>query len=75
MSKIIIFCVVQIAEVAFFYLKNDSQHEVVAFTVDSDFLKTDKFQNLPVINFEDIEKQYPPNEYKMFIPLSYNKII
>jgi sugar O-acyltransferase (sialic acid O-acetyltransferase NeuD family) len=74
MSKIIIFGVGQIAEVAFFYLKNDSQHEVVAFTVDSDFLKTDKFQNLPVINFEDIEKQYPPNEYKMFIPLSYNKM-
>ena len=74
MAKVIIFGIGQIAEIAFFYLKNDSEHEVVAFTVDSDFLKTDKFQNLPVISFEEIEKKYPPHDYKMFIPISYNKI-
>lgn len=74
MAKVIIFGVGQIAEIALFYLKNDSEHEVVAFTVDSDFLKTDKFHNLPVISFDQIEKEYPPQDYKMFIPISYNKI-
>ena len=74
MAKVIIFGVGQIAEIALFYLKNDSEHEVVAFTVDSDFLKTDKFHNLPVIGFDQIEKEYPPNDFKMFIPISYNKI-
>ena len=74
MAKVIIFGVGHIAEVALFYLKNDSEHEVVAFTVDLDFLKKDKFHNLPVVGFDQIEKEYPPNEYKMFIPISFNKI-
>lgn len=74
MAKVIIFGVGQIAETALYYLNHDSEHEVIAFTVDSNFLKLDKFQNLPVVSFEEIEKKYPPNEHKMFIPISYNKI-
>ena len=74
MAKIIIFGVGQIAELAHFYFTNDSEHEVVAFTVDSEFLKNDKFHNLPVFDFEIIEKKYPPNKYKMFLPISYNKV-
>lgn len=74
MSKVVIFGTGQIAEVAYFYLKNDSQHEIVAFTVDSVFLKEENFQNLPVIPYEDIINKYPPDKFKFFIPMSYKNV-
>lgn len=74
MAKVIIFGIGQIAEIAHFYLTNDSEHEVVAFTVDNEFLKEPTFYNLPVIAYEDLLEKYPPNEYKLFIPISYKKV-
>ena len=74
MSKVIIFGIGQIAEIAYFYLTKDSENEVVAFTVDIEFLKIDTFHNLPVLAFEEIEKKYSPNEYKMFLPISYDNV-
>ncbi|WP_018249184.1 acetyltransferase [Orenia marismortui] len=74
MAKVIIFGIGQIAELAHFYLKNDSEHEVVAFTVDKEYMKEDKFHQLPVIEYEKVVDQYPPDEYKMFIPISYKKV-
>jgi len=71
MSKVVIFGTGQLAEIAYFYLKNDSQHEIVGFTVDSDFLKKDNFQNLPVVPYKDIINKYPPDKFKFFIPISY----
>ncbi|PRM98204.1 acetyltransferase [Aliarcobacter cryaerophilus] len=74
MAKVIIFGIGQIAEIAHFYLTNDSEHEVVAFTVDKEFLEKEKFHDLPVIAYEELIEKYPPNEYKMFIPISYKKV-
>ncbi|WP_277640150.1 acetyltransferase [Wolinella succinogenes] len=74
MAKVIIFGIGQIAEIAHFYLTNDSEHEVVAFTVDREFKDKDSFHELPVVAYEDMVEKYPPNEYKMFIPISYKKV-
>lgn len=75
MSKIVVFGVGQIAEIAHFYLTEDSPHEVVAFTVDKNYLDNNmSFNGLPVVAFEEIERIYPPEEYKMFIPISYTKV-
>ncbi|NLK94077.1 MAG: acetyltransferase [Clostridiales bacterium] len=77
MSKVIVFGVGQIAEVAYFYLTNDSEHDVVGFTVDKEFINNKEFHGLPVVDFEKIKDIYPPSEYKLFIPISYkgmNKI-
>ncbi|NOR58648.1 MAG: transferase [Sulfurimonas sp.] len=74
MEKVIIFGLGDISEIAHYYLSNDSEYEVVAFTVDKEYLSDEFFCNLPVVEFGDIEKQFSTNEYKMFIPLSYTKI-
>lgn len=74
MAKVVIFGVGQIAEVAHFYITNDSEHKVVAFVVDKEFLREETFHNLPVVVYEDLVEKYPPNEYKMFIPISYKKV-
>ena len=70
MAKIIIFGVSDLAELALFYLKHDSEHEPVAFTVDREFLIQDSFNGLPVVAFDEVENLYPPANYKFFAPLS-----
>lgn len=74
MAKIIIFGGGEIAEIAHFYFKHDSEHEVSAFCVDREYLNTDQLCGLPVVAFEDLEKHYSPSEYQMFIALSYSKV-
>ena len=74
MSKVVIFGVGQIAEIAHFYLTNDSEHEVVAFSVDNDFLANTSFHGLPVVPFHKLVKEYPPQKYDMFLPISYKKL-
>ncbi len=74
MKPIIIFGTGDIAEISHFYLSHDSEYTVVAFTVDSQYLTSSTFCHLPVIPFESIEGQYPPDKYNMFVAISYAKI-
>lgn len=74
MSKVVVFGNGQVAEVAYFYLTQDSEHEVVGFTVDKDYMNKQSFWGLPVVPFEDIEKYYPPSLYNIFIPIPYTKL-
>ncbi len=74
MSKIIIFGTGDIAQLAHYYFTHDSPHDVVAFTVDRQYLTVPTFENKPVIAFDCIVKEYPPSQYNMFIALSYAKL-
>lgn len=77
MAKLIIFGAGDIARLAHFYFRTDSEHEVAAFTVDRDYRRSDKFCGLPLVDFETIHETHPPSEYAAFAALSYagmNKI-
>ncbi len=67
--KVIIFGVQQLSELAYYCLTHDSPDEVVAFTVNQDFINNDKLYGLPVVPFETLEEIYPPDQYRMLIPL------
>lgn len=73
-SKIVIFGDNQLASLAHFYLKHDSPHTVVAFTLDKDYIKADNYEGLPVVAFEEVLEKYPPSEYKMFLPVSFKQM-
>lgn len=70
MAKIIVFGVLDTAELAHYYLTHDSEHEVVAFTVNRQYIEKDNFHGLPVVAFEDVESIFPPSEYKFFAPMT-----
>ena len=74
MAKVVIFGTSQWAELAHFYLTHDSPHEVVAFTLDRDYLEEKQFKDLPVIAFDELEQHYPPAEYRLFIPISFKRM-
>ena len=73
-KKLVIFGLSEISELAYFYFQNDSEYEVVAFTVDSEFKSVETKYDLPVVDFEDVDKLYPAEKYEIFIALSYTKI-
>lgn len=73
-NRLIIFGNGDIAELAHFYFRNDSQFKVAAFTVDGDYLKESSFCGLPNIPFEEIGQAYAAAECHMFVALSYAKL-
>jgi sugar O-acyltransferase (sialic acid O-acetyltransferase NeuD family) len=75
MAKVVIFGVLDTAELAHFYLTHDSPHEVVAFSVTRDYLPDESvFRGLPVVAFEDVTDTYPPGEYAMFAPMTARRM-
>jgi sugar O-acyltransferase (sialic acid O-acetyltransferase NeuD family) len=71
MQKVILFGSGQMASMISFYLSHDSPFEVVAFTVDGEHINEATLLGLPIVPFEDIERDYPPGEFAMSIPISY----
>jgi len=74
MSKVVIFGAGKIADEAYFYLSNDSEHEVVAFTVDAAFMADREKFGLPLVPFEEVAVHYPPADYKMFVAVGYQEL-
>jgi sugar O-acyltransferase (sialic acid O-acetyltransferase NeuD family) len=74
MSKLVIFGAGDIARLAHYYFTRDSEHEVVAFTVDTQYRDNDFFLDLPLVDFEEVTNRYPADAHKMFIALSYAKM-
>jgi sugar O-acyltransferase (sialic acid O-acetyltransferase NeuD family) len=71
---IVIFGTAQIAEVADFYFKHDSNYNVVAFTVDREYVTGDSYLGRPIVPFEEVAQRYPPAQHGMFIAVSYAKL-
>ena len=74
MARVVIFGTGDIGRLAHFYFTRDSEHEVVAFTVDAEYRKGDTFQGLPLVDSADVASRYPPAEYAMFVAISYAKM-
>ena len=73
-KPLVIFGSGDIAELAHYYFNTDSDFEVVAFTVDSSYIKDPSFCGLPVVAFEEIIQEYPPENNFFFVALSYSKL-
>ena len=74
MTEVVIFGVLDTAELAHYYLENDSKYKVVAFTVHKKYRNIDNFKGLPVVDFENLQETYPSTEYKLFAPMTGRKM-
>jgi sugar O-acyltransferase (sialic acid O-acetyltransferase NeuD family) len=74
MSRVVVFGVGRIAELAHFYLTHDSPHEVVGFALDRDYLTDGEFRGLPVVAFDEVAESFPPDAVEMFIPISFRRM-
>ena len=73
-KKLIIFGVGEFGQLAHYYFTNDSDHSVVGFCVDKEFLDGSEFQQLPIVATEEITARFPPNQHAIFVAVGYSKM-
>ena len=62
------------AEIAYEYFTHDSNYEVVAFSVEKEFLKRQELFGLPIVPFETLEEVYVPSEHYFFAANVYTQL-
>jgi len=72
--SLVIFGTGETAEMAHYHFCASSNYEIAAFTVDADYIRKSRFCGLPVVEFENITRKYPPKTHDFFIALGYSKI-
>lgn len=74
MTPVVLFGTGKIAEVVLHFLQHASDFEVVACTVDREYLPAENWHGLPCVAFEDVESRFPPSEFDMFVALGYQDL-
>lgn len=72
-DKLIIIGDSAFAEIAYEYFTHDSEYEVVAFAVESEFMKRDSLFGIPVVPFETIEQTFAPASHSFFAANVYTQ--
>ena len=73
-KPLIIFGTGKIAEVVSYYATEECGFTVAAYTVDSAHKQADTFLGKPVVEFEDLQAQYPAERYAMFVAVGYHNL-
>lgn len=68
-KRIVIFGTGRAAATAERYFRADTPHEVVAYTVDPDYLKKNEFSGRPVVPVNEVVRKFPPSDVYAFVPM------
>jgi sugar O-acyltransferase (sialic acid O-acetyltransferase NeuD family) len=72
-NKLVILGDSAFAEIAYEYFTHDSVYDVVAFSVEKEYLKKSSLFNLPIVPFEKLEEMYDPLEHSFFAAMVYTQ--
>lgn len=73
-KAIVVYGIGDLARTTYEMLRVEGLCDVVAFAVDRNFLKADRFMDLPLVAFEDVESHYPPRDHEMLVLIGYKKM-
>jgi len=62
------------AQVAYEFFTYDSEYEVVAFSVEREFMTRDSLFGLPVVAFEELEARFDPSTHHFYAALVYTRM-
>ena len=71
---IVIFGDGTLARLARAYFERDSDHEVVAFTVDRERLSTSQDHGVPIVPFDEAVDRYPASDFALFVAVGYTRV-
>ena len=66
-KKLLIFGIGELANIAYEYFTHDSEYEVIAFTVDREFVSSSEYLGLPVIPYSEISSCFHSEDISIFI--------
>ncbi len=70
-SKLIIIGNTSNAKLAHYFFTQDSPYEVIAFSVNQQYVSEPHFCGLPVVPFEDLETKFPCDQFDAFVAVGY----
>ncbi len=73
-KKLIIVGAGEFAEIAYEYFTHDSEYEVVAFSVEREYIEQAQLFGLPILPLEDLETHYAPGQYDVFVAITFTKL-
>jgi sugar O-acyltransferase (sialic acid O-acetyltransferase NeuD family) len=73
-SDVVLFGIGDFAQVALEYLRRDSPHDVVAFTVHERYIESRELLGVPVVPFECLEETHPPSQCAMFVAVGFSRV-
>src|SRR5438552_3599784 len=73
-KRILIFGTGDFAQIAHFYVENDTPHEVVAHTVTAEAFREEDCMGVPVVPFEEATLKYPPGDHEIVIGIAYSRV-
>ncbi len=74
MMKLVIYGLGDFAKAMRLYFERDTEYRVEAYCADRSFIDKDKFDGLPVVAFENVQKVYPSDKFKMFVAAGYSNM-
>lgn len=75
MKDVVIFGANDLGRLLKYYMESDNdERRVVAFTMNKQYIKEKNFYNLPVVAFESITSEYPPDKYEILIAIGNSKM-
>ena len=73
-KQCIIFGTTSFAKMLRHYVEKFTDMKIIAYAIDKAYKDGEFYDELPVVEFEKIEKFYPANEYSFLIALGYSKM-
>ena len=74
MKGLLIFGATSLARLAHYYAINDLGFNVLGFVVDEAYKSQDTFLSLPVLTWEQVCENYPPEEVIFFVAIGYKNM-
>lgn len=74
MSDVVLLGIGDFAQVACEYLRHDSPHDVVAFSVHERYIEARELLGLPVVPFETLDRTHPPSDFAMFVAVGFSRV-
>ena len=68
-KKLVLVGAGELAQIAYEYFTHDSEYEIVAFSVESEFLDEATLYDLPIVPFEDLVSLYPVEDFEAFVAI------
>ena len=64
----------ELAQIACEYFEHDSDYDVVAFSVERQYLAEPSLADRPVVPYEELEVRYPPSDVELFVAIPASQL-
>ena len=73
-EKLVIIGDGETAELAYSYFTSDTGYEVVGFSAEAKYMRSQRLLGLPVVAFEEMERTFDPKTHLAFVAISYTQL-